>query len=322
MKTTILTGATGFVGANLARRLLNEGHKVHLFVRPGYSPWRIQSLRDDLEMHEVDFLDKTKLEAVVKGIQPEWVFHLAAFGAYSWQTDLYQMVNTNYLGTINLLEACLQTGFDTFINTGSSSEYGFKVSAPTETEWLEPNSHYAVTKASASQYCRYTAQKHNMRVFTLRLYSAFGPYEDPRRLIPTLISFGFKGRLPPLVSPEIARDYIYIDDVIAAYLLAAMKPDQDSGAIYNIGTGIQTSLSEVVEIARKVLGISQEPEWGTLPQRLWDTNSWIANSLKAQKELDWHPHFTFEQGFGKMVEWCSGQNDDRLNEIPIPGIDH
>ncbi len=309
MKRTILTGATGFVGANLARCLLKEGHRVHILVRPGYSPWRIKSIRDDLEIHEVDFLDKPKLEAIVNVIQPEWVFHLATFGAYSWQTDLYQMVNTNYLGTINLLEACLQTGFDTFINTGSSSEYGFKVSAPDETEWLEPNSHYAVTKASATQYCRYTAQKHNMRVFTLRLYSAFGPYEDPRRLIPTLIRFGFKGTLPPLVSPEVARDYIYIDDVIAAYFLAAMKPDQDSGAIYNIGTGIQTSLGEVVEVARKVLGISQEPEWGTLPQRLWDTNSWVANSLKAQKDIDWHPHFTFEQGFRKMMEWCSDQKD-------------
>jgi nucleoside-diphosphate-sugar epimerase len=312
MKRIILTGATGFVGANLARKLLKEDHEVHILVRPGYFPWRIQTIRDNLYIHEVEFLDKPKLEAVVNKIRPDWVFHLAAYGTYSWQTDLTQMIQTNILGTINLVEACLQTGFDTFINTGSSSEYGFKAGAPTEAEWLEPNSHYAVTKASATLFCRYTAQSRSVRLFTLRLYSAFGPYEDPKHLMPTLIRYGLMGKLPPLVNPDTARDYVYIDDVIAAYMLAAAKPKQESGVVYNIGSGIQTSLREVVQVARQVFGITLEPEWGTMPQRLWDTNSWVANSQKAQNELGWSPRFTFEQGFRKMVELVSDQNANSI----------
>lgn len=312
MKRVIITGATGFVGANLARRLIQDGHDVHLFLRPGYNPWRIENISQKSKLHILNFSDQQALCAEVAAIQPEWVFHLAASGAYSWQTDLSQMVQTNFLGTINLVEACLQTGFDTFINTGSSSEYGYKNTASTETEWLEPNSHYAVTKASATLFCRFTAQSSSVRLFTLRLYSAFGPFEDPKRLMPTLIREGLMGRLPALVNPDTARDYVYIDDVIDAYLLAAEKPNQESGAVYNIGAGLQTYLREVVQVARQVLDIQQEPEWGSMPQRLWDTNSWVANNQKAQTELGWHPRFTFEQGFQRMVEWSSAQNANSI----------
>lgn len=309
MKHVIITGATGFIGTNLTRRLLNEGHEIHLLVRPGYSPWRIQAIRGDVHLHEIELQDIESLGGIVRRIRPDWVFHLAASGAYSWQTDLAHMVQTNIVGTINLVEACLQAGFETFINTGSSSEYGFKRTTPTETEWLEPNSHYAVTKASASLFCRYTAQSRNVRLYTLRLYSVYGPYEEPKRLMPTLIRLGLKGKLPPLVNPETARDYIYVDDVVDAYLLAATRSVQELGAVYNIGSGVQTSLREVVHVARQVLGIVVEPEWGTMSQRIWDTNTWVADIQKSSDELGWHPQFTFQQGFRKMVQWFSDNTE-------------
>jgi len=309
MKRVIVTGATGFVGANLVRQLLKDGQQVHLLVRPGYTPWRIQAIRNDVHLYEVDFQQAEKLSGIIRQIGPDWIFHLAAYGAYSSQTDLTRMVETNITGTINLVEACLQTGFESFINTGSSSEYGFKTIAPAETEWLEPNSHYAITKASATLYCRYTSQVCNARLHTLRLYSVFGPYEDPQRLMPALIKYGLMNKLPPLVGPDTARDYVYVDDVIDAYLLAATKTNHEPGAIYNVGSGIQTPLHEVVQVARRVLGITVEPEWGSMPQRMWDTTTWVANNKKIHNELGWKPRFTFEQGFRKMVDWASRNNE-------------
>jgi dolichol-phosphate mannosyltransferase len=305
MKKVLVTGGTGFVGANLCRRLLGEGHEVFCLVRPGYASWRIADVEDHIQMTLADLTDRASLEGIVGRIRPDWVFHLAAYGAYSWQTDLAQMVQTNVGGTVNLIEACLQAGFETLISTGSSSEYGFKKTAATETEWLEPNSHYAVTKASASLFCRYTAQSRNLPLHTLRLYSVFGPYEEPRRLMPSLIREGLKGNLPRLVGPETARDYIYVDDVIDAYLLAATRPNQELGAIYNIGSGIQTSLREVVQAARQTLGIRAEPEWNTMAQRQWDTSTWVANIHKAVDELEWSPRYSLQQGFLRMVQWCS-----------------
>jgi UDP-glucose 4-epimerase len=305
MKRVMLTGGSGFVGANLVRRLLADGCEVHLLLRPNFSPWRIKDILNDLHVHPIEFHDAANLDSVIKSIRPEWVFHLAAAGAYSWQTDLAAMIQTNIIGTINLVEACLRTGFDTFINTGSSSEYGFKLTAPAETTWLEPNSHYAVTKASASQYCRYIAQSKDVRVNTLRLYSVYGPYEDPRRLMPSLIRHGLKGELPPLVNPDIARDYIHINDVVDAFLLAAKKEAQETGAIYNIGSGKQTSLKEVVELARQEMGINTEPDWGSMLARIWDTNTWVANIQKASTELGWSPQLGLQEGFRSTVQWYS-----------------
>ena len=256
MKRIILTGGTGFVGANLARRLLRDGHELHLLVRPHYQPWRIEAIRSDLRFHECTSTMRKPSRASSAEIRPDWVFHLAVHGAYSWQTDWEQMVRTNIQGTMSLVSACLKTGFEAFVNTGSSSEYGFKDHAPAESEPLEPNSHYAVTKAAATLFCRYTAQSRRVHLPTLRLYSVFGPYEDPGRLLPTLIMHGLKGELPPLADPDVARDFVYVDDVVEAYLLAATVPTPEWGPIYNVGTGVQTTLRDVVEVARQVMRIA------------------------------------------------------------------
>jgi len=303
MKCVLITGATGFVGANLTRRLLQDGHEVHLLVRQGYRAWRIEAICTEVQLHEVDFTDEEVLTHVVGNIRPDWIFHLAAHGAYPSQTDLQQMVQTNIMGTINLVEACLRTGFEAFVNTGSSSEYGFKDYAPSETEWLEPNSHYAVTKASATLYCCYTAQSRGVHIPTLRLYSVYGPYEEPTRLMPTLIIRGLKGELPPLVNPDVAHDYVYVEDVIEAYLLSATQPNQKLGAVYNVGTGVQTSLRQAVDIARRVMNIRVEPVWETMSNRKWDINVWVADNQKIRAELGWQPRHTFEQGFRLMLNW-------------------
>ncbi|MFP4323025.1 MAG: NAD-dependent epimerase/dehydratase family protein [Anaerolineales bacterium] len=299
-KRVLLTGGTGFVGANLARHLLAEGHEVHLLVRQGHQGWRIAGL--DTPLHVVDLQDAQNVQAAVGRIKPEWVFHLAAHGAYSWQTDVDQIMQTNLLGTVNLVQACLQQGFEAFVNTGSSSEYGFKDHAAHEETWLEPNSHYAVFKAAATLFCRYTAQKHHVPITTLRLYSVYGPYEDPGRLIPKLVMHGLEGTWPPLVSPETARDYIYIADVIAAYLTvaqAAIAP----GAVYNVATGQQTTLREIVTVVREVLDVAAQPQWGTMDNRIWDTNVWVGNSQRLQSETDWQPQVSLRQGVVSTIEW-------------------
>ena len=323
MKRVLVTGATGFVGANLARRLVREGYEVNLLVRPGYTSWRLDEIRSDVRLCLVSLEDAEGVASAVAGIRPDWIFHLAAYGAYSSQKDIHQMVNTNVLGTINLLQACLHAGFEAFVNSGSSSEYGFKDHAPAENEWLEPNSHYAVTKASATQFCSHIARQNGVHVPTLRLYSVYGPYEEPTRLLPTLITFAMAGRLPPLVDGNVARDFVYVDDVIDAYLMAAQRNDVARGAIYNVGTGVQTSIREVVAIARQVMNITEEPEWGSMPDREWDTSVWVSNNAKLLGELGWKPQYTFEHGFRLMLDWL--QQNPTLRQfyqraVEIPAV--
>jgi dolichol-phosphate mannosyltransferase len=303
MRRVLLTGGTGFIGANLARRLLADGHEVHLLVRPQHDPWRVDEIRSDLRFHETPLDDADGVAAAVRAARPAWVFHLAAHGAYPFQQDAGEIVRTNLTGTIHLLDAALTAGVEAFVNTGSSSEYGFKDHAPAETEWLEPNSAYAVTKAAATHYCRHVARAKQAPVRTLRLYSIYGPWEEPSRLLPALVLAGLRGGLPPLVGPEVARDYLHVDDATEAYVRAAAAPDQEPGAVYNVGSGVQTTLAELVEIARRTLGIAAAPVWGTMAPRTWDTAVWVANREHIRAVLGWEPRIDVATGFARLVEW-------------------
>jgi nucleoside-diphosphate-sugar epimerase len=305
MKRVLLTGAAGFVGANLARRLVGDGHEVHAAVRPGGDRWRLAAVRGELRFHDVDLAEEGAVREVVQVVRPEWIFHLAAHGGSSWQRDVRAMIHTNILGTVHLANACLAAGFDAFVNTGSSSEYGRKDHAPREDDALEPNSDYAVTKASATMFCRLMASRH-ARLTTLRLYSVYGPYEDPRRLLPTLIVCGREGRLPDLVDPAAAHDFVYVDDVVDAYVLAATVDTSEPGAIYNVGTGCQTTLEDVVALTRRIFSIDEPPRWGSMPRRPWDTTAWVANLERTTAALEWRPRHSLEAGFRRMVEWLCG----------------
>lgn len=301
MKRIIVTGANGFVGANLVRHLLGAGHAVHVLVRPQDHFWRLDDIRSSIQIHEIDVRDEAGVTRSIRKIKPDWVFHLAVHGAYSWQMDLREMIQTNVGGTVNLLEACADVGIEAFVNTGSSSEYGFKSYAPGEGDWIDPNSHYAVTKAFATHYCRQTARARDLAVSTLRLYSVYGPYEDPRRLFPTLICHGLAGTLPPLASRTIARDYVHVSDVCSAYVRAASQAAK--GEVYNVGTGLQTSLADLVALARSVMGIVEEPRWGTFPDREWDSTVWLADVRKIEADLGWKAALDLRAGLAETVEW-------------------
>ena len=303
MKRALITGGTGFVGANLANRLVQDGCEVFLLLRPEANRWRLSDLSGHVTQVEADLRDREAVEARVAAIKPDWAFHLGVYGAYPGEADLEQMVHTNILGTINLVQACVKSGTEALVNAGSSSEYGFKSMPPSETDLLEPNSHYAWTKAAATHYCRQVATQCDVRLTTLRLYSVYGPYEEPGRLIPTLVARGLTGHLPPLVSPDIVRDFVYVDDVVSAFVLAAQSRTEEPGQVYNVGTGVQTTLKEAVDIAVRCMNISDTPVWGTMAERQWDSTTWVSDSSKIQAELGWRPRFTFEKGFALTAQW-------------------
>jgi nucleoside-diphosphate-sugar epimerase len=299
----LVTGAGGFLGANLVEHLTRAGHEVLALARPGGSSWRLQEIATPARTLKLDLRDSDAIERAVAKNKPDWIFHLAAHGAYSWQSELERMIAVNIGATAALLAAARKAGVQAFVNAGSSSEYGLKARAPREDEWLQPNSHYAVTKAAGTHLTALAATQ-GLPAVTLRLYSIYGPWEDPGRLIPALVREATRGALPPLAGPQTARDFVYVEDCCAALLAAAQRgAPGGAGATLNIGSGTQTRLDELVQIARGALGVSALPDWGTMEQREWDTNVWVSDPRAASEHLSWRASTGLGEGLKRTAAW-------------------
>ncbi len=306
-RRVLVTGAGGFIGANLVRRLLADGHEVTGVVRPLGTRWRLDGVAKDMALAEADLGDPGDVEQAFRAARPEWVLHCAAHGAYSWETDFPRMVRSNLLATDNLLRAALDAGCSAFVHAGTSSEYGYKDHPAREDERIEPNSPYAVTKAAAGALCRQVARDSGLPATSLRIYSAYGPWEDPGRLVPKLIAHGRRGELPPLVAPDTARDFVHVEDVTEAFVRAAEAAPPD-GAVFNVCSGRQTSLREIVQVARRVLSVEAEPRWGSTPARSWDTATWVGDPGKAGRELGWEAGHGLEDGLRRTADWMERES--------------
>lgn len=300
-KKVLITGTTGFVGSHLARRLLNEGAQVHAFVRRSSNLWRIEDIKTRLTLHEVSLTDTDLLDKTIESIKPDYVFHLATYGGVGGQADNQQIIDTNYMGTINLLNACNKTGYKGFINTGSSSEYGIKNEPMREDMVPEPYNTYGATKAAATIYCQAQAREKGLPITTLRLFSPFGPYDEPNRLISYVIKSLLKNEETKLSSKSYVRDYIYIDDVIESYMAVIREKSYEK--VYNIGSNQQHTVEQVFDIIAKILDKDAKPVWGEFKPRINEPKIWVAHISKAKNELNWTPKYSFEDGIKKTVSW-------------------
>ena len=298
----LITGASGFIGSCLARKLAAENEEVHLFLRKTSKTWRIDNVLDKLKVHLCDLSDLKELRGLIKEVKPTVIYHLATYGAYSSQQDAEICIETNIQGTWHLLKALLDVDFELFVNTGSSSEYGFKKSSMKETDLLEPASYYAVTKSAQTLLCSHMARSEKRPIVTLRPFSVYGPYEEPARFIPTLMkSLYFKEKMK-LVSPETSHDHVYIDDVLRVYQ-SVDRLKEFPGETFNVGAGVQSSIKDVVETAVRVTGETTGFDWGSMPPRNWDAHHWLADISKAQRLLGWTPETDLENGLSRTWEW-------------------
>lgn len=302
-KVVLITGGTGFIGANLIRRIY-KNNQVHLFLKKSSNQWRIKDIQKKLFFHFQDLSNVKQLKKITKKINPKYIFHLAAHGAYSYQTDQTEIIKTNLIGTVNLITSLSDVNYDCFVNTGSSSEYGFKGKPMKETDLLEPNSFYAATKAASSYFADVHAKTYNKPVITIRPFSVFGPYEEKTRLIPTLITRILDGKAIELTKENIRRDFIYVDDLIDGYLTAAKKINkQIYGQIFNIGTGKQYTNYQIAREILKITKIKVRIKKGAFRARIWDSPFWVADISKAVSILGWSPEYNLSDGLRKTVNW-------------------
>lgn len=304
MKIAFITGATGFIGANLTRELLGRNFDVHIIARATSNTWRINDIKDKISVHNINILDSKRITNLVKRINPDYIFHLAAYGSYPRiQTDDKKIIKTNLIGTHNLLTATLDIPYKCFVNTGSSSEYGIKNKSMKESDALEPNMSYGVAKAAATMLCQYFATIYKKPIVTLRPFSVYGYYEEKFRLVPDVILNCINGNDVELTSGEQKRDFIFIEDMIKAYMKAIEKPSVD-GLIFNVGSGRDASVKEIAETIHKMVGSKNKLIFGKKKRESFETDiSWRADITKIKKVLNWKPKTSLQEGLKKTIEW-------------------
>jgi nucleoside-diphosphate-sugar epimerase len=298
----LVTGAAGFVGANLSRVLVASGETVHVLLRPGTRRWRVEEIEDRLNVHVADLTDGDAIDRLVDEVRPTVVYHLATHGAYHQQGDAERILRTNVLGLWNLLRACHRVGFELFVNTGSSSEYGRKRFAMREADMLDPDSFYAVAKSAQSLLCHHLGRESGAPIVTLRLFSVYGPYEEPGRLIPTLLMAAIHDKPIDMVSPATARDFVYVDDVVRTYL-EIEKLKKLPGEILNLGSGVQSSLADVVAGVQELVEKPLHVHWGCEPPRPWDTDVWVADVSKVRRLIGFRPRVSLQEGLQRSLAW-------------------
>jgi polyisoprenyl-phosphate glycosyltransferase len=298
-----VVGGTGFVGSKLFFSLSRVRSDVYVVSRGIDTSWRLLNFPSKNRI-SVDLTNPGEVSRAVQSGQPKTVFNLAAYGGYEREDNRNNIHQVNYVGTLNLVTALQECGCEAFVMSGSSSEYGLNCAGPRESDPIEPNSDYAVSKATCSALLQFYGKFESFPCVHLRLYSIYGPWEERGRLIPRLVALGLQGQLIPLVDARTTRDFVYVDDCTRAYVRAALAACRSRpGSIYNIATGIKTSIGEVAATARELLQLRDEPRFGSMASRKWDLDNWFGNPAKAKAELNWQARIPFRQGLDLTIGW-------------------
>lgn len=301
----LVLGAGGFVGYNLFRALAAVRNDAYAVAHRLHAGWRL--VQPEIPAGQLLICDlnfRHSVRHLIDTCRPRTIFNLAAYGAYSHQQDADLIYRTNFLSTIHLIDALQARGFDAYVHAGSSSEYGLNAAGPSEDDAATPNSHYAVSKLGNAGLLKYYGRIQELPVANLRLYSVYGPWEEPDRLIPALLEKARAGGLPPFVSPSISRDFIHVTDVIRAFTAAAagMRPEI-KGESFNIATGRRTTMAELARLSRSLFPVSAEPAFGSMANRRWDVEQWYGNPAKAQAKLGWKAAIDLEEGLRTTFAW-------------------
>ncbi len=296
----LITGGSGFIGANLVRAELAAGNEVHLLLRDEARLWRLDELRGHYAIHRGDLRNADAIRRAIADSRPEIVYHLATHGAYPSQTDRAAILATNLIGTVHLLDALAGRDYQALVHTGSSSEYGHKDHPMREDDVLQPRSDYGITKAAATMLCQAQAYQ-GAPVCTVRVFSAYGPWEEPSRLVPYVLAsclHGESARVGPGLQP---RDFIHVDDVVDLIRLAGRQPEL-RGKILHAGSGIQQTVRGMVEAIHRVCG-GPAPVFGAIPARTDEPRHWVASIEATTACTGWRPRLDLESGLDQMKRW-------------------
>lgn len=304
-KRVLVTGGAGFVGSNLVRRLVEMGAETHIIEKPGVSPWRLEDCTGKISIGYTDISDTEQTYTTIRSIDPEYVFHLAAYGVDYRDQDFHKSISINLNGTLNLFEAIKNTACKRFIHTGSCSEFGnISASRYKENEPIDPGNIYGITKAASVQLVKILSDQYQKPVVVIRPFSLYGPYEPEQRIVPYIIKKCAQGEKLNFTKGEQIRDYLFVEDLVSAYTASLFVEINDFFETFNIGSGNPITVKDLIFKIVDILDYDREKIClGALPYRENERMSLVADIGKVEKKMGWTPLVSLEDGLRKTIDW-------------------
>ncbi|MEY2430582.1 MAG: hypothetical protein QOC92_307 [Acidimicrobiaceae bacterium] len=301
----LVTGATGFIGSHLVRRLVDDGVEVHALtsVVSSVYPVRLAPLRHRIRLHGGNLSDRSAMDAVVAEAQPTHIFHLGGYThvGKSWQR-VDECIQTNVQGTVNLLNALESSGCQRFVNLGTSEIYG-NVSVPfQENAVVNPISPYSVSKYAGERFCRMFHEGRGWPIVMVRPFNAYGPAQTPDRVIPEIIGRALRGDELKMTMGRQTREFNYVADLVEGIVSAGTVEGID-GQLFNLGCGEEISMRDLATEILDLLDNPIEPKFGALPERPTEIPRMFCDNTRAREVLGWTPRHTLQEGLQETIAW-------------------
>lgn len=295
----MITGATGFIGSRVVRGLLGEGCEVIALVRHTGSTERLQELAEVATIVRGDFHDPSTWERRLGELRPTAVVHLA------WHTSPGQYRNdpgnlTDLTSSLRLLERAQNWGCSRFVGVGTCLEYDTRCGYLSESVPLAPTSLYASCKAALYFAASSWARNRGLSFAWARLFYQYGPGEDPRRLIPSVVNALLTGRQIALTSGMQVRDYLHVDDVASAITKLVLGRAQGA---FNVGSGRPIRIRDLAKIVERQVGRHDLLRVGDLPDPEDEPPFICANNARLRENVEWEPALSLEQGIADTITW-------------------
>lgn len=292
MKRILITGAAGFIGSSLIR-FLQQDTSLQITGLVRQMDERIENSRPGLTYAAVDLRDAAAMRSAVQDAGPDHIIHLAAAGVRDPFLALEKALDHNLQGTINLLSAAFER------QAGPPVKKVIVCRTPGERTAMN---HYAASKAAAWLVCRMYARTREWPVVGGMIFQVYGPGQSAQNLIPAAFSAAREDRDFPMTEGLQRKDWIYIDDVVAA-LVALLTARVDPGQSVDIGTGETVQVAEAVRMVYRLVGGKGRPLIGAVPSRPGEEYEQTADVSKAQQLLDWQASYTLENGLKQLISY-------------------
>jgi nucleoside-diphosphate-sugar epimerase len=298
MKRVLVTGGTGFLGAALARLLVDEGYEVAALIRASSNPWRLGAYFDKVKVIRGRLDEPSSYCRAVREFAGDTVMHLGWHGvAKQYRNDLSQ-VRINVCGSVELFHIACDAGCKTFIGAGSQAEYGFMTTQVNESSPTQPLTLYGAAKLATYTMLCQMAKERRVRFAWLRVFSVYGPQDDDSTLVSSLIRDFVARRCPSVTNAEQLWDYLYIDDAARAFREVGRV---DAAGLFNIGSGKAPPLRETICQIRDIIDPALPIGFGEVPQPATGALSLQPSIARICELTAWRPKVSLAEGIAKTV---------------------